>query len=249
MLQNAHFPFNGTTIHASRLAVTYNSWFEVVPADSPELLEQAYRLRYQVYCREYNYEEPDEHPNYLETDEYDSRSVHSLLLDRIHDTIAGTVRLILPDPDAPSDSFPIQQICNHPMLQDRRLLLTSTAAEVSRFAVSKSFRKELRESPHIGSSRRVGESVESRIMRSAIPLGLMKATLHMSIEHGITDWFAVMEPSLLRLLSRFGIYFKPIGPLVEYHGLRQPCHANVGALLERVRQECPEVWKYVTSDY
>ncbi|NMC75459.1 MAG: PEP-CTERM/exosortase system-associated acyltransferase [Geobacteraceae bacterium] len=250
MLQKAHFPPTaGTTVHVSRLAVTYNSWFEVVPADSPELLEQAYRLRYQVYCREYNYEEPGEHPNQLETDEYDNRSVHSLLVDRIHETIAGTVRLILPDPDSPQRSFPIQRICSHALVQDRRLLLTGTAAEISRFAVSKSFRKELRESPHLGTSRHVGESVESRILRSAIPLGLMKATLHMSMEHGITDWFAVMEPSLLRLLSRFGIYFKPIGPLVEYHGLRQPCHANVDDLLERVRQECPDVWKYVASEY
>jgi N-acyl amino acid synthase of PEP-CTERM/exosortase system len=231
------------------LAVTYNSWFEVVAADSPELIEQAFRLRYQVYCREYNYEEPGEYPNYLETDEYDSRSVHSLLMDRIHGAIAGTVRLILPDPLAPLESLPIQRICNHPLLMERRLFLTATAAEVSRFAVSKSSRKILRESSADGSARHGQEAVENRILRSAIPLGLMKATLHMSIEHGITDWFAVMEPSLLRLLSRFGIYFKPIGPMVEYHGLRQPCHAHVGSLLERVRHECPEVWKYVTNDY
>ncbi|MGA2264411.1 MAG: hypothetical protein ABSH28_23630, partial [Acidobacteriota bacterium] len=49
------------------------------------------------------------------------------------------------------------------------------------------------------------------------------------------------------LLSRFSIYFKPIGSLVAYHGMRQPCHANVGALLERVRRENFELWEFVTE--
>lgn len=232
----------------STLTATYNSWFEVIPADTAERLEQAYRLRYQVYCRERNFEAPEEYSHNLETDRYDSRSLHSLLVERSRGTTAGTVRLILPDPSAPLDSFPIQRICSHPLLMERKLLLTNSAAEVSRFAVSKSIRKDLRESALEGGCRSGEHSAHSRILRFSIPLGLMKATLHMSLENGITDWFAVMEPSLLRLLSGFGIYFKPIGPLVDYHGVRQPCHANVAALLERVRRECPEVWRFVVDD-
>ena len=232
----------------TRLSDAYNHWFEVVPAGTPALLEQAYRLRYQVYCREHDFETPDEHPHQRETDEFDSRSIHSLLVNRASGTFAGTVRLILPDQGAPESSFPIQRICSHPLLTDRRLLLTSSAAEISRFAISKEFRKITGEI----TSPKTGLNAQSPVGKSAlipyITLGLMKATLQMSFEHGITDWFAVMEPPLLRLLSRFGIYFKPIGPLVEYHGLRQPCHANVGILLERVRQERSDVWEFVTDE-
>jgi N-acyl amino acid synthase of PEP-CTERM/exosortase system len=57
-----------------------------------------------------------------------------------------------------------------------------------------------------------------------------------------------MEPALLRLLSRFGIYFSPIGPMVNYHGMRQPCHTNVERLLERVHKERIDVWEIITDN-
>ena len=79
-------------------------------------------------------------------------------------------------------------------------------------------------------------------------LGLMNGIVRMSAENGISEWFAVMEPTLLRLLARFGIYFSPIGPVVDYHGMRQPCHADINNLLERVRKERPEVWEIITDN-
>jgi N-acyl amino acid synthase of PEP-CTERM/exosortase system len=236
------------TITNPTLSDAYNHWFEVVPAGTPALLEQAYRLRYQVYCREHDFETPDEHPHQRETDEFDDSSVHSLLVNRASGTVAGTVRLILPDHRAPESSFPIQRICSHPLLADRRLLLTSTAAEISRFAISKEFRKISNHSTPVESGRHGEISFDRHHLIPSITLGLLKATLQMSFERGITDWFAVMEPPLLRLLARFGIYFKPIGPLVEYHGLRQPCHANVSSLLDRVQLERYDVWAFVTDE-
>src|SRR3546814_18883719 len=56
-----------------------------------------------------------------------------------------------------------------------------------------------------------------------------------------------MEPTLLRLLSRLGIYFDPIGPLVDYHGRRQPCYIKVSTLLARVARERPDVWEVLTD--
>ena len=81
-----------------------------------------------------------------------------------------------------------------------------------------------------------------------ITLGLMNGIVRMSVEHGITEWFAVMEPTLLRLLARFGIYFSPIGPMVNYHGMRQPCYATIENLLGRVRKERIDVWEFITDN-
>ena len=36
----------------------YDRYFTVVPADTPELLDAAHELRYQVYCREHAFENP-----------------------------------------------------------------------------------------------------------------------------------------------------------------------------------------------
>src|SRR3546814_10307851 len=62
--------------------------------------------------------------------------------------------------------------------------------------------------------------------RRVIPnmtLGLIEGLVRMSLDHGIFYWCAVMERPLLRLLARLGIHFEDIGPLVDYHGRRQPC--------------------------
>jgi N-acyl amino acid synthase of PEP-CTERM/exosortase system len=57
-----------------------------------------------------------------------------------------------------------------------------------------------------------------------------------------------MEPTLLRLLRGSGIHFVPLGGLVEYHGLRQPCSAAITHLLGRVRRDQPGVWSFITAD-
>lgn len=215
----------------SRLSDVYHRWFEVIPADTPALREKAYRLRYQVYCCENQYETPEEHPKNMETDAFDCRSIHSLIIDRANGTTIGTVRLILPEPESHEASFPIQQVCSHPLPIK---LPISGAAEISRFAISKKLRK-------------LADGDCPKNLKCSIILGLMKAIVQMSLKHGITDWLAVMEPSLLRLLCRFGIYFAPVGPLIGYHGVRQPCHANVDRMLERVRLENYDLWEFATE--
>jgi N-acyl amino acid synthase of PEP-CTERM/exosortase system len=215
----------------SKLSDVYHRWFELIPADTPTLREKAYRLRYQVYCCENQYETPEEHLKNMETDIFDCRSIHSLIVDRANGMTLGTVRLILPHPESREASFPIQQICNHPL--PIKLPVSSTA-EISRFAISKKLRKLV-------------DGDCPKDMKCSIVLGLMKSIVQMSWKFGITDWLAVMEPSLLRLLRRFGIHFAPVGPKVEYHGVRQPCHANVNGMLERVRQENPDLWEFATE--
>jgi N-acyl amino acid synthase of PEP-CTERM/exosortase system len=215
----------------SKLSDVYHQWFELISADTPELREKAYRLRYQVYCCENQHETPEEHLENMETDVFDCRSIHSLITDRANGMTIGTVRLILPEPELHEANFPIQRICSHSQLI--KLPIPGTA-EISRFAISKKMRKLV-----------VGDC--SNDMKCSIVLGLMKAIVQMSWKYGITDWLAVMEPSLLRLLRRFGIHFAPIGPFVEFHGVRQPCHANVASMLARVRQENLGLWEFATE--
>ena len=225
-----------------RLVETFDQFFEIIPANSLRLLEEVHKLRYQVYCCENAFENPASYPDCREMDAYDARSVHSLLVDKASGDSLGTVRIILPDSKHPSKSFPIQEICRHQFLSERRLTGTITAVEVSRFAISKKCRNEW----NLRKEMSLGEPTTA--MAQLMALGLIKASVRMSVEHGISEWFAVMEPSLLRLFKRFGMYFRPIGPLVEYHGFRQPCHAHLYNLLERVRAENLGVWEVITDE-
>jgi N-acyl amino acid synthase of PEP-CTERM/exosortase system len=56
-----------------------------------------------------------------------------------------------------------------------------------------------------------------------------------------------MEPTLLRLLTRFGIHFRKIGPLIDYHGKRQPAIGNVDEVLAGIYAERRDVWETITD--
>ena len=233
------------------LPALYRRYFEVyadLPHRSPQY-RRALALRYLVYCQEQGYEDPAAFPNGMESDEFDARALHALLVHRPSGRDAGTVRLIRPDPQSPLNSLPIDTLCRDPRLQDQDLLPRSGLAEVSRFAVSKAFRRRLGDAPTpsgIGSAWQPEDQGQRRIPH--LSLGLIQALVANSARYGISHWVAEMEPALLRMLRQLGIYFTKLGPVVEYHGRRQPCYATVAPMLERVRSERPEVWALITDE-
>ncbi len=238
----------GAVADDARLVDVYEHWFHSVLAGTPDLRREAFRLRYQVYCVENPFENPADNPNEEESDHYDDHSAHALLIHRPSGMVAGTVRLVLPRPDALDDSFALQRVCSEPVLRNHRQFPVLRMGEVSRFSISKRFRQRrgdgLYPNMHDPEPRNAAE--ERRVIPH-MTLGLIESLVRMSIQHRITYWCAVMEPTLLRLLSRLGIYFDPIGPLVDYHGRRQPCFIKVSTLLARVARERPDVWEVLTD--
>ena len=222
--------------------------FEVVAADRPELLRHAHELRYEVYCIERGFEDRSQHPDGIETDEFDERAVHSLLVHRASGAIVGTVRLVLAKQDAPGTSFAIQRVCNHPLLRDWNAFPVTSMAEISRFSISKKFRRRADDTFYGSGEMMPGAEAQGRRKTPPMRLGLMQAIVSMSAELGLTHWCAVMEPTLLRILAASGIHFEPLGPMVDYHGRRQPCYAPINTLLTRLRDEQPDVWDIVTKE-
>ena len=104
-----------------------------------------------------------------------------------------------------------------------------STAEVSRFALSKQ-------------RRSIGLPSDTLLR-----LGLMQGVLRVSSELRLTHWCAVMERSLLRLLQGVGVHFAPVGPLIELYGLRQPSIAEINTVLFRGRQQCPELYAFITE--
>jgi N-acyl-L-homoserine lactone synthetase len=204
--------------------------FKVVNADTHERVRTAQQIRHQVYCVENSHEKP-QHDEGIEADEFDFHAAHSLLIHRGTEAAVGTVRLILPRTGGLHHSFAVQRVLGESALSlFNQLPLTSTA-EVSRFSIS----RQLRSMTVAGHS--------GPLMR----LGLIQALVRMSRQHGITHWCAAMEPTLLRMLSAMAIRFRPIGPLVEYHGLRQPSYCVLADVLNAVRYERPTFWSILTD--
>src|SRR6185312_7794735 len=91
------------------LLTQYNKYFTTVLADTASLLEAAHALRFQVYCLERKFENAEEHPNGLETDEYDAHAVQGVLFHRPSQSAMGAARVILTRGGVP-DSLPIERL-------------------------------------------------------------------------------------------------------------------------------------------
>jgi N-acyl amino acid synthase of PEP-CTERM/exosortase system len=226
-----------------RLIDRYNRDFECRLADDADLLQRAFRTRYQVYCVENHFEDPGRQAGFMETDEYDARSRHSVLIYRPTGEILGTVRLILPV-NGVLDSFSMQGIGAH--CGDALPVPVGRTAEVSRFSISKRSRQGTETNVSLFRS----PSQNAGAIRRAEPLmslGLIQGLVRMSKLHGITHWCAVMEPKMLRMLSAMGIHFIPVGGLVEHHGLRQLCYCEVAGILRTMKIERPTFWEVVAD--
>jgi len=226
----------------------YRQYFEtvVVGDHDNELRDAAFRLRYQVYCIENRFEDPADNPAGLEQDAYDKRAVHCLLLHKPSQSWAGAVRLILPIKGSPEGSFALQQVCTDPIIADPERFPVLEMAEVSRFCISKDFRKRQGDWLFPMSNEPEDRQDERRIIPN-MTLGLIEGLVRMSLDRDIRYWCAVMEPALLRLLARLGIHFENVGPLVSYHGRRQPCIIKLDTMLAQVRAERPDVWDILTD--
>lgn len=234
----------------------FYQYFEVMTGDTPEIRDEAFKLRYQVYCLEKGFEDASAFPDERETDRHDRRSVHGIVGHKKTGVTAATVRLVLPDRDNPDLPFPIEQNCRTSMESSRevlRVIPRNSLAEISRFAVSKDFKRRVGEA---GTISGIGPDPDSYFEqdptgRRVIPhliLGLFTAIVRNSAENNINYWYAVMDVSLLRLLGRFGIKFLPLGGMVDYHGLRQPCIGSVNEVLAGIWRKRPEVWELITEN-
>jgi N-acyl amino acid synthase of PEP-CTERM/exosortase system len=235
---------------ASSLSSLYDRYFKVVPADTAELLDAAHALRYQVYCVEHAFEDPAQQIGEREKDSYDRRAVHAVLIYQPTQQVVGCVRLILPEPTGGICELPICELLDGPSRARLDQCDPARTAEISRYAVSKLFRRRQGERffPDMQLLAAIPEN-EARRLVPHISLGLLRGVAKLAANHDIDTVTAAMAPALLRLLTRFGLVFETLGPTIEYHGLRQPCIASCEMLLEGMATRHSEYYQVVDAEY
>jgi N-acyl amino acid synthase of PEP-CTERM/exosortase system len=213
------------------------------------LIDAAHELRYQVYCVEHAFLDRSNYCGEREIDRYDRHSAHAVLVYRPTRKVVGCVRLILPGPDDGLSSLPIRAL----LTDEGRARLDrwdrATTAEISRYAVSKIFRHRQGEDlyPDVHPAGRPG--YDFRRVAPHVSLGLVRAVATLAAERGITTVCAAMTPALRRLLEMWGLNFQPLGPVVDYHGQRQPCVADCEALLTGMATRHAEYYRIVDAAY
>lgn len=231
---------------------SFDKYFYLTRATTAETRELVFRIRYHVYCREFQFEREEDCPGQMERDAYDAQSEHCLLVHKPTMTPMGCVRLILPDLDGQA-SMPFERFCRSqfslspsrfPPPPDFRPL----SDKVARRSIIPSLRRvhgislstlprhsfcEVSRLAVLSSFRRRKSDEkkpisfpdpydDSRSSFPLIPLSLFLASLSRFLNSELGYAFAMMEPRLARLLKRFGLIFTMVGDVVDYHGQRGP---------------------------
>jgi len=231
------------------LAGLYDRYFAVVPANTSDLLDAAHALRYQVYCVEHAFEDRSQQIGERERDRDDDRAVHAVLIHKSTERVVGCVRLILPQLNGVISSLPIRKLLD----QENRAQLDQSdparTAEISRYAVSKIFRRRRDENFYADVDFADLHGNDVRRLVPHMSLGLIRGVFGLAANEGITTLAAAMVPALVRLLERFGIVFQPLGPPIDFHGLRQPCIADCEALLAGMAARNEEYHRLADAAY
>lgn len=224
----------------SDLLNAFNDHFELVFATTPELMDQVFRLRYQVLCCQEQLPgfEPWRYPDGRETDAYDRHSVHCVLMNKRTSSVAGGVRLVLANPDDVTRHFPSEvaaaQYFDPSKINPWKLPRRQTA-EISRLIIPKAHPASNGTQPH-------------RTPAFPFPvLGLLAGVIRLSAQEDVTHVYALMEPLLNRLLRRFSLHFDPVAPVIDYHGMRQAHLSILADVMFRTFHERKEVWDLLTD--
>jgi N-acyl amino acid synthase of PEP-CTERM/exosortase system len=199
----------------------------VVIDDSPHLLAESHRLRYQVYCLERHFLPADQYPDEFEADIYDPHSVHLGVLN-LKGEVAATARLV----QRSEAGFPMFDHCTifpHVTAIDDP---ASTVVEISRLSVSRRYNRRAGDDFYGLQGATMRPDGPERRGGGELVMTLYKAVYQVSKRRGFTHWLAATERSLHRLITRYGFPFRPIGPETDYYGVVVPYLLDLGELDE-----------------
>jgi len=198
-------------------------YFRYVPALTPELRQEVYRIRHNVYCEDLKFEK--ERENGQETDSYDSHSVYGLVQSASTNEYVGCARLILPNPLNPAEPFPVEVSCANTLDRqkfDPMAVPRSTVGEVSRLAVVAAYRRRKGEDrqPAPVSDESFGSKTQPRF--PYIPMALYFGCAALARRHGVDHVLVLTEPRLSGHFRKLGMGIREIGGGIEHRGFRVP---------------------------
>jgi N-acyl amino acid synthase of PEP-CTERM/exosortase system len=223
------------------LAEKFHEYFSVELATTQARKDDVFKIRYRVYCDEFNFLNADEHPDQLESDEYDEFSQLCLITHKSSGFPAACVRIV--PAMFPSGSHPLPCEKLGPDTLDREFVEDlevprESLCEISRLAVDGAFRRRTGEA-----ATRFGEidamditHIEKRTFGLIAVAAFLSAASAADLS-GHSSAFAMMEPFLPRLMQRSGIHFQKAGKDVDYHGLRAPYFIKLESFLESMHPD------------
>ncbi len=219
--------------------------FKKVDTDEKDLMQQIFKLRFQVYCRECGFIREEDYPECSERDEYDAQSIHFVAVNATGDVV-GTMRIILPG----ALLLPIERHC--PSIQIKPDPMPGMGyAEISRLVISKQLRRRRDDrmyyEPQVEDKKIEGNNAEYLRRAKPMAFGLYREMYQESKRRGINYWYALMEKSLWLLLRIHGFRFDCIGEEIDVYGPVRPYLGKIPIMEQEVRRKFPKFFEYFTD--
>ncbi|MBK1672848.1 PEP-CTERM/exosortase system-associated acyltransferase [Ectothiorhodospira shaposhnikovii] len=227
----------------------FASYFQVLLADTEALKDEAHKVRYDVYCREFAYEKEEDCPGGRERDEYDAFALHCIIRHRACDVPAGCIRVVIPPAEQPGFLLPMEAFCRDSLTHSElkpEAFTRDRIGEVSRLAVHTQFRRRRGESDSPAGYPGWDEmSEEERRTFPLLGLALFCAGTSLMQMAGREYAFVMMERRLARMLQSSGFPFVRIGEPMEYHGTRAAYYVRVEQVIHSMQGDIPGLHNYV----
>lgn len=197
------------------------------PVRDQALMKTAHALRFDVYCTECGFLPASDYPDRIESDSSDADSAHFGALNAV-DALVGYVRLARPDAD---QLFPFQRHGGE-LFAGLSLPQPGESGEISRLMVRQDYRRR-RGDILAGITVDDNSTLPERERRDNSPqilLSLYRQMYLASLANNIRYWYAAMERSLARALTRMSFAFTQIGPQTDYYGPVAPYIADLREL-------------------
>jgi len=227
----------------------FQHYFRVELVTTEEQAKQAFRVRYRVYCEEFNYEATDLFPDQMETDEFDEQSMHCLIIHQATERVAGCVRLVPAKEKYENGMLPLEKFCkdtlDNKLIEDFHIK-RNNVCEISRLAVDGAFRRRPGETAtRFGGIHSIDCTKQEQRTFSLIALSAFLAGGALTFITHKTDVFAMMEPFLPRLLKRTGIEFNRVGSDMDYHGIRAPYYITPQTAMDNIQSDIKDMYDWV----
>ncbi len=221
---------------AKNIAEHFTQFLAPEVATTPELRDEVFKIRHNVYCEELAFEQVKEEG--MEKDEFDDQSIFSMIKHKPSDVYTSCVRVVQSRNE--NELLPLEKYCLN-SIQNKELHPSNFArheiCEISRLAVKADFRRRASDKFKGSATGAISEATYSETELRCFPfiaIGLYMAAATMAINTGINHVYVMMEPRLARSMKFVGIKFIQLGEAIEYHGLRAPYYINPNIFLENL---------------
>ena len=196
----------------------FDETFRVCFADTPFGVALHQRIRYQVFCLDKGFEDPNAFSTAEETDAWDDQSAHFIVQNKQTRQWVAATRVVLPKSDRP---LPVDDLGAF----DRRLLDDPglVVGEVSRFCIISNrsdveVNSDLQPDPNSLAAWGIGNV--GRKQQFEVTLGMMRAAGIYALKRDINYCIMLITNPFARMLRTLGVTLQQVGPAKDHRGMR-----------------------------